>query len=75
MIKHTCHARGCDRLIPPRRFMCPAHWQMVPMVLQRAILEFYIPGQEKDKRPSPAYVQAAREAIEAVAEKERLWDK
>jgi hypothetical protein len=39
---------------PP--FTCREHWRMVPRWLQRALWAAYRPGQERDKRPSAAYL-------------------
>lgn len=68
--KHTCHAKGCPKNIPPKLLMCLRHWRMVPRELQRAVWATYRPGQEVDKRPSEDYLKAARAAIDAVAAKE-----
>lgn len=67
---HRCHALGCERKVPPSLFMCKSHWALVPQHLKNAIWRFYRPGQERDKNPSEAYCVAAREAIEAVANRE-----
>lgn len=64
--KHTCHASGCAREIPPRLFVCAQHWRLVPKILQRGVWRHYRPGQEVDKRPTPEYLEAARKAIDAV---------
>jgi hypothetical protein len=68
---HKCHARGCEKTVPPRMLMCLPHWRAVPRQLQAAVWATYRPGQERDKDPSPEYLDAARAAIEAVAELER----
>lgn len=67
---HTCHAVGCDVRVPPKMFMCKRHWFMVPKPLRDAIWATYRSGQERDKRPSDAYLKNANEAIRAVAVKE-----
>lgn len=67
MTAHTCHAVGCDKVIPPRLFMCLKHWRMVPPPLQREIWRTYRPGQEIDKRPSAEYMVAFKNAQSAVA--------
>lgn len=67
---HTCHARGCDKPVPPERLMCLGHWRMVPRVIQRAVWSAYRPGQCDDKRPSEVWHHAADAAIGAVARKE-----
>lgn len=70
--EHTCHAKNCIRVVPPRMFMCVRHWRMVPRLLQTRIWAAYIPGQEIRKDPTVGYLSVAHEAIEAVAEKEGL---
>ena len=64
---HTCHAHRCDRTVPPRLLMCRAHWFKVPRRLQAEVWARYRTGQESDKRPSLAYLLAARAAVLAVA--------
>lgn len=64
---HLCHAVACERPVPPAILMCAEHWRMVPGELQREVWRTYRPGQERDKHPSAAYVQAQKRAIEAVA--------
>jgi hypothetical protein len=52
--------------------MCLKHWRMVPRELQRAIWRTYSPGQEYGEAPvTPAYLDAARAAKEAVRAKEQ----
>lgn len=65
-MSHTCHAEGCGTEVPPKLFMCRKHWRMVPRRMQAAIWHHYRPGQEIDKHPTAAYLQAATEAIDAV---------
>jgi hypothetical protein len=67
---HTCHARACTVHVPPELLMCAVHWAMVPRDLQRAVWDHYRPGQERDKDPSPWWVDAADAAIIAVAQRE-----
>lgn len=71
---HTCHAEACTIHVPPRMLMCRRHWSMVPRALQRAVWSTYQDGQENladnGPRPSSAYLDAARGAVEAVATKE-----
>jgi len=57
---HTCHARGCERAVPPELLMCG----------QRAVWAAYRPGQCEDKRPSEAWHLAADAAIGYVARAE-----
>lgn len=70
LLKHTCHAFNCDREIAPRFLMCPKHWRMVPRNLQVKVYATYRSGQEVDKQASSEYLKAAREAVEAVRDKE-----
>ena len=67
MTKHTCHAEGCEAVVPPKMLMCLRHWRMVPVGLQRSVWRFYVPGQEIRKDPTVEYLRAAGEAITAVA--------
>jgi hypothetical protein len=69
---HVCHAKGCDKPVPPKRLMCKPHWNAVPRHLQQEVWYHYRPGQEKDKRPSAQYLKVMLAAIKAVAEQERL---
>ena len=67
---HRCHAIGCPTHVHPRLLMCGKHWRMVPRALKAAVWSAYRAGQERDKKPSQAYREAARDAIMAVQEKE-----
>lgn len=67
MSEHLCHAVGCTTPVPPRLLMCPRHWRMVPQALQVAVWANYSNGQEIRKNPTAEYIQAANNAIEAVA--------
>jgi hypothetical protein len=67
---HLCHAKDCTARVPPRMFMCLRHWRMVPVALQRRVWATYVPGQELRKDPTPGYIEAARAAIDAVAQQE-----
>lgn len=40
---------------------CKTHWFRLPAPLRRKIWSTYRPGQERDMRPSAAYLQAADE--------------
>ncbi len=66
MNKHTCHAEGCNLIVPPRMLMCAAHWRRVPRHLQAAVWREYRPGQEIDKNPTPEYLEVMQAAIESV---------
>lgn len=67
---HTCHARDCTKSVPPKMLMCLKHWRMVPRLEQAAVWATYVPGQEITKDPTNAYLIAAKDAINVVAEKE-----
>lgn len=64
---HACHAHGCQKAVPPRMFMCLAHWRKVRKPLQDAIWREYRPGQENDKSPSARYMAVQRRAVAEVA--------
>lgn len=66
--EHRCHADGCGERVPPKLLMCARHWRMVPAKLQADVWRTYRPGQETDKHPSREYVDAARAAIESIAQ-------
>jgi len=70
MSAHVCHARGCEKVVPPKMFMCLRHWRMVPKPLQDAIWAEYVPGQERRMDPTPAYLDATTAARNAVASAE-----
>lgn len=71
---HTCHWPGCEARVPPRLWGCKRHWYTLPKTIRDRIWATYRRGQERDKAPSAAYLDAAREARDwALAyEKERL---
>lgn len=71
-MNHHCHALHCATPIPPAKLMCQKHWSMVPSILRDHVWETYRPGQEVDKLPSDAYLQAAYAAIDVVASQEGL---
>ena len=66
-MSHTCHAEGCAVAIPPRMFMCRAHWFALPKSYRDAIWATYRPGQERDKDPSLEYLSAAMAAVNYIA--------
>jgi len=71
MTAHTCHADGCNVVVPPRLLMCPPHWRMVPRRLQSELWAVYVPGQEVRKDPTGEYLAVARRCIDTVAAAER----
>ena len=68
---HTCHAVGCQTRVPPHLFMCLPHWNVLPQQHKDSIRKTYRRGQEKDKRPSAEYFEAARAAIKWLYRFER----
>lgn len=72
MTDHKCHAKGCNKSIPPRLLMCLKHWRMVPEALQIRVWATYIPGQENRKDPTDEYLDAHEAAVAAVAAKESV---
>lgn len=47
--------------------MCAKHWKIVPRTLQANVYATYVPGQERRKDPSAAYLRASERAIVSVA--------
>ena len=72
MPEHTCHAIRCDVRVPPRMFMCRRHWFALPKRMRDAVWAEYVPGQERRKDPTEAYLIVTRECIEWLARKEGL---
>lgn len=73
---HTCHVTGCGAAAIPQYLMCPKHWRMVPLRLQRAVQVTFNPLQcssdpSKRVRPSTEWLKAARAAINYVRDLEK----
>ena len=66
MSAHKCHVPGCPTEVPPHMLMCLKHWRRVPELLRKRVWRTYRKGQEIDKNPSPAYLEAATAAIKSV---------
>lgn len=64
---HACHWPGCSAQVPPAMWGCRPHWFMLPPAIRTAIWAAYRPGQEKDMRPSEAYLLAAQDAQAWIA--------
>lgn len=64
---HACHHPFCDARVPTRMFLCRAHWKALPRVFQRAIWREYVPGQERSKTPSDAYLAVALRIVGDLA--------
>lgn len=71
-MSHTCHATGCEVVVPPKMFMCKKHWYMLHKNFRDAIWANYVPGQERRKDPTPKYIDVARQCIEYVAKREGI---
>ena len=71
-LQRTCPINGCKVAIRNSLLMCPEHWGMCPKSLRSAVWRWYRPGQEKNGMASPMYVEAARAAIAAVNENEKV---
>lgn len=69
--RHECHALDCKCLVPPSMLMCAYHWRLVPEPLKKAVWRTYVAGQEIRKDSTDAYLDAAQDAIRAVAQKEK----
>lgn len=59
---HHCHWVGCQAKVKPAMWGCRDHWYKLPRMIRARIWAEYRPGQEKTKRPSPAYVEAVQAA-------------
>lgn len=70
MAEHTCHWTGCSAPVPPKMWGCKAHWDRLPKEIRDRIWAAYRPGQEIDKNPSEAYIEAARAARDWIAEQQ-----
>lgn len=53
---HHCHFDPCNEGTSPKMFMCKTHWYEVPKSLRNLVWEYYQPGQEKRKDPTPEYL-------------------
>lgn len=61
-MSHTCHWNDCEVEVPPKMWGCKKHWFMLPLHIRQRIWATYRPGQEIDKQPSEAYLDAAMDA-------------
>lgn len=70
-MRHTCHARGCDKPVPREMLMCRKHWYMVSKATRDAVWRTYREGQcDLTPPPSKAWHKAADKAIAEVFENE-----
>lgn len=63
MIRHTCHAHGCEVVVPPKMFMCKRHWFGLRAKTRAAISREYVQGQERRKDPTLRYLAVQQYAI------------
>ena len=71
-LQHTCHARGCTKVVKPEMLMCYRHWCMVPRKIQQAVWAGYRVGQcDGSVHPSKEWHGAADAAIGYVAAKDK----
>ena len=68
---HVCHWPGCEAQVPPAMWGCRAHWYRLPKEIRAEIWRAYRPGQERDGRPSVAYIRAANKATAWVQAQQR----
>lgn len=66
-MNHTCHAHGCTVEVPPKMFMCKAHWFKLRKRTRDAIWAEYTPRQEITKTPSMRYLAVQQYAIGEAA--------
>jgi len=70
-MSHHCHWPGCAKPVPPKLWGCKDHWYRLPKPLRDRIWATYRAGQEMDKTPSRAYVEAARDVQAWIAQQPR----
>jgi hypothetical protein len=69
--RHTCHAKNCNKAVPPKMFMCRRHWFMLPKPMRDAVWREYNPGQEQGDAPVTGdYCKVTDEAIKWLFEQE-----
>jgi len=65
---HHCHWPDCKAQVPPTMWGCRRHWFALPQALRSKIWSSYVPGQEINGTPSPAYIAAANEVQKWINE-------
>lgn len=58
---HVCHWPGCNKQCKPAFWGCSKHWFTLPLALRNRVWKCYQIGQEQTGRPSPEYVEVARQ--------------
>ncbi|WP_454908420.1 hypothetical protein [Variovorax gossypii] len=70
-MKRSCDAFKCDTAVQPGRFLCLAHWRMVPLPTQRTINARYRACRTNFGFLSDlVYLQACVDAIDGIARSE-----
>jgi hypothetical protein len=66
-MSHHCHAEGCTTPTPPKLFMCPRHWAMVPKAMQEEVWAAFraCPTREHRMR-SRRYLTACADAVDHI---------
>ncbi|HEX4135885.1 MAG TPA: hypothetical protein VHY84_14820 [Bryobacteraceae bacterium] len=71
LLKHTCNAESCRRLILVKFLMCYEHWAMVPPSLQKDVWRTWHEGLRRNQiHPTLEYAIAVAAAVRAVTEAE-----
>jgi hypothetical protein len=65
---HVCHWPGCGKQVKPAQWGCFSCWKKIPKDLQREIWRTYNIAQEVRGTPSAAYIQAARDVQDWIAQ-------
>jgi hypothetical protein len=64
-MSRPCDAIGCTTAVRPGRFMCLAHWRLVPLQLQRTINARYRANPTgRELIHDQVYLEACAQAIE-----------
>lgn len=71
-MSHVCHALRCTTPVPPKMFMCRAHWFALPKAMRDKVWALYTPGQEVRKDPTMAYLEHALACVRYVADSEGI---
>lgn len=67
MTRSECLVPSCRMLAPVGRLLCPSCWSRVPQAIRDRLYWASRPGQQEGLvEPSPEWIAAAREAIEAA---------
>ncbi|MGQ3055418.1 MAG: hypothetical protein ACT6S0_26820 [Roseateles sp.] len=67
-MNRKCDAFNCSREVDTGRFLCPSHWRMVPVAIQRSINTRFRACRANFAFLSDlAYLQACVDAIDGIA--------